>query len=193
MVSKINMSSEPMFFAEPSDFGKWLEEHHSSAAELWVGFHKKGSGKPSITWPESVVEALCFGWIDGVRKSLGDTSYMIRFTPRKPGSIWSAVNIEYVEQLISSGRMRPEGLKAFELRKDEKSSIYAYEQKGEATLDEASEQQFRSNAMAWEFFQSQPAWYRKQAVYRVISAKREETRVKRLADLIEGMKQGRRV
>jgi uncharacterized protein YdeI (YjbR/CyaY-like superfamily) len=193
MVSKINMSSEPMFFAEPSVFGKWLEEHHSSTPELWVGFHKKGSGKPSITWPESVVEALCFGWIDGVRKSLGDTSYMIRFTPRKPASIWSAVNIEYVEQLISSGRMRPEGLKAFELRKEEKSSIYAYEQKGEAKLDEASEQQFRSHAKAWEFFQSQPAWYRKQAVYRVISAKREETRVKRLADLIEGMEQGRRV
>jgi uncharacterized protein YdeI (YjbR/CyaY-like superfamily) len=187
------MSSEPIFFAEPSDFGKWLEEHHSSAPELWVGFHKKGSGKPSITWPESVVEALCFGWIDGVRKSLGDSSYMIRFTPRKPGSIWSAVNIEYVEQLISSGRMQPEGLKAFELRKEEKSSIYAYEQKGEAKLDEASEQQFRSNAKAWEFFQSQPAWYRKQAVYQVISAKREETRVKRLADLIEGMEQGRRV
>jgi uncharacterized protein YdeI (YjbR/CyaY-like superfamily) len=193
MVSKINMSSMPMFFAESSDFGKWLEEHHNSTPELWVGFYKKGSGKPSITWPESVVEALCFGWIDGVRKSLNDSSYMIRFTPRKPGSIWSAVNIEYVEQLINSGKMRPEGLKAFELRKEEKSSIYAYEQKDEAKLDEASEQQFRSNAKAWDFFQSQPAWYRKQAIYRVISAKREETRVKRLAVLIEGSEQGRRV
>jgi uncharacterized protein YdeI (YjbR/CyaY-like superfamily) len=193
MVSKINMGSDPVFFAEPADFGKWLEEHHSSAPELWVGFHKKGTGNPSITWPESVVEALCFGWIDGVRKSLGASSYMIRFTPRKPGSIWSTVNIEYAEQLISSGRMQPDGLKAYELRKVEKSSIYAYEQKEEAKLDNDSEKQFRSHAKAWEFFQSQPAWYRKQAIYRVTSAKREETRLKRLTALIESSEQGRRI
>ena len=151
---------------------------------MWVGFHKRGSGKPSITWPESVDCALCFGWIDGVRKSLGDDSYMIRFTPRKSASTWSAINIRRVEALTKDGLMHPAGLTAFTRRSDKKSAIYAYEQRHAAQLDADFEKQFRANKRAWEFFQSQPPWYRRTAAYWVISAKREETKQKRLATLI---------
>jgi uncharacterized protein YdeI (YjbR/CyaY-like superfamily) len=184
--------NEPTFFAKPSDFRSWLEKHHEQEKELWVGFYKKGSGKPSITWPESVDEALCFGWIDGVRKSLGEESYMIRFTPRKPGSNWSAVNVARVEELSREGRMRPAGLEAFEKRSEAKTGIYAYEQKEAAELEKAEERQFKANRKAWDFFQSQPDWYRRTAVWRVVSAKKEETRRKRLAKLIEESEQGRR-
>ncbi|HWM92332.1 MAG TPA: YdeI/OmpD-associated family protein [Thermoanaerobaculia bacterium] len=181
-----------IFFSTPSEFRAWLEKHHEREKELLVGFYKKGSGKPSITWPESVDEALCFGWIDGVRKSLGEESYMIRFTPRKPSSNWSAVNVARVEELSREGRMRPAGLKAFEERSEAKTGIYAYEQKDAATLEKAEERQFKANKPAWEFFHSQPAWYRKTAIWRVVSAKKEETRKKRLATLIEESAQGRR-
>src|SRR4051812_13488061 len=146
----------PTFFATPSEFRAWLEEHHDTAQEIWVGFYKKGSGKSSITWPEAVDQALCFGWIDSVRKSVDDTSYTNRFTPRKPRSTWSAVNIKRVGDLTELGLMRPAGLKAFAQRSDEKSGIYAYEQRQSAQLDAASEQQFRANQKAWDFFQSQP-------------------------------------
>ena len=183
----------PTFFATPAEWRAWLEQHHATTPELLVGFHKKGSGKPSITWPESVDEALCFGWIDGVRKSIDDTSYTIRFTPRKRGSTWSAVNIKRVAELTEMGRMQPAGLRAFGERTEEKSAIYAYEQKDAAKLDEASEQRFRANTKAWEFFQSQPAWYRRGAIWWVISSKREETRLKRLATLIEDSEHGRTI
>jgi uncharacterized protein YdeI (YjbR/CyaY-like superfamily) len=183
----------PIFFATPSEFRACLEENHERATELLVGYYKKGSGKPSMTWRESVDEALCFGWIDGVRRSLGEESYTIRFTPRKPGSNWSAVNVARVEELTRLGRMRPAGLKAFEGRSEAKTGIYAYEQKDSAALEQAEEKQFRADKPAWEFFQSQPAWYRKTAIWRVVSAKKEETRKRRLARLIAESAQRRRV
>jgi uncharacterized protein YdeI (YjbR/CyaY-like superfamily) len=176
---------DPLFFATPGDFRKWLESHHRDAGELWVGFYKKGSGKRSITWPESVDEALCVGWIDGLRRSIGDESYVIRFSPRKPTSIWSAVNIRRMKELISEGRVRPAGLKAFELRSEEKSARYSYEQRHSAEFDEASDQQFRANAIAWRYFQAQAPWYRRTATYWVVSAKKEETRQRRLMQLID--------
>jgi uncharacterized protein YdeI (YjbR/CyaY-like superfamily) len=178
-------ASRPRFFATPAEFRRWLAEHHETARELWVGFHKKGSGKPSITWPESVDEALCVGWIDGVRKSIDSDSYMIRFTPRKPTSIWSEVNIKRMGELIREGRVLPAGLRAFEKRTEAKSGIYAYEQRKTATLDEASEQRFRAHPAAWEYYLAQPPWYRRTTAWWVISAKREETRQKRLGELIE--------
>lgn len=176
---------EPTFFATPSELRAWLAERHDKTQELWVGFYKKGSGKPSITWPEAVDEALCFGWIDGIRKGIDEESYTNRFTPRKAGSIWSAVNIKRVGELTSLGLMLPAGLRAFEKRSEEKSGIYAYEQRDAARLEDADERQFRANKPAWNFFQAQPASYRKAAIWWVISAKKEETRRKRLATLIE--------
>ena len=175
----------PKFFPSLSAWRAWLEEHHEKHEELWVGFHKVGSGKPSITWPEAVDGALCFGWIDGVRKSLGETSYVIRFTPRRPRSIWSAININRVAELTTLGLMRPKGVQAFEKRTGKRSEIYAYEQRKGAKLNAVYEKQFRANTKAWKFFQTRPPWYRRTASWWVISAKKEETRVKRLAQLID--------
>lgn len=180
---------EPTFFPTPADFRAWLEKYHATEPELVVGFYKKDSGKTSITWPESVDEALCFGWIDGVRKRRDDQSYTIRFTPRKPGSIWSAVNIKNVEKLIAEGRTQPAGLSAFEKRSDEKSVVYSYE-RAKATLSEAEEQEFRSNVPAWEYFETRPRSYRKAAVWWVISAKKDETRRARFEKLIDLSAQG---
>jgi uncharacterized protein YdeI (YjbR/CyaY-like superfamily) len=173
------------FFAKPIDFRAWLEENHDKSSELWVGYYKKGSGKPSITWPESVDEALCYGWIDGLRKSIDEDSYKIRFTPRKTTSIWSSVNIERVKELTSLGLMKDAGIQAFELRKENKSSIYAYEQKNEAILEEVHEKAFQANNEAWDYFQKQAAGYRKTAIWWIVSAKKEETKLSRLAKLIE--------
>ncbi|HZE26873.1 MAG TPA: YdeI/OmpD-associated family protein [Terriglobales bacterium] len=181
------------FFATPADFRAWLDQHHVSEQELSVGLYKKDSGKPSITWPQSVDAALCYGWIDGVRNSIDEISYRIRFTPRKPTSIWSAVNVKRVAELTKLGLMCPAGVIAFEARKGDKTGIYAYEQRKSAKLSRAYEQQFRANKKAWNFFQSQPSWYRRTAAYRVISAKREETRLKRLAQLIEDSELGRSI
>ena len=183
----------PTFFATPADFRAWLEENHERAAELWVGFHKKATGRPSITWPEAVDEALCFGWIDGIRRSLGDESYVIRFTPRKPRSTWSAVNIARAKALIAEGRMRPAGLAAFEARSDDRSAIYSYEQRHEVRLAPDEEREFRANERAWEFFQAQPISYRRPALWWVVSAKREETRARRLRTLIEDSENSRRL
>jgi uncharacterized protein YdeI (YjbR/CyaY-like superfamily) len=184
---------QPEFFATPAQFRAWLETHHQSERELLVGFYKKGSGRPSITWPESVAEALCFGWIDGVRRSIDDEAYTIRFTPRKRGSIWSAVNMRLVEELIRDGRMRPAGLKAWEARDPAKSAIYAFEQKEAAQLDADAEARFRSNPQAWSFWQAQPPGYRKQITHWVTSAKREETRARRLETLIADCAAGKRI
>ncbi|WP_409344520.1 YdeI/OmpD-associated family protein [Paenibacillus sp. MBLB4367] len=193
MAESMKEPAQPAFFAAPSDFGAWLEEHHDKSKELWVGYYKVGSGKPSMTWPESVDEALCCGWIDGLRKGIDDISYMIRFTPRKPGSIWSDVNVARVTELTALGRMRPAGLNAFEKRKANKSGIYAYEQKQEAKLSDAQEAEFRANKQAWDFFQSQAASYRKTAIWLIVSAKKEETRRSRLAELIEDSANGRKI
>lgn len=177
-------------FKSPSDFRKWLEIHHAATQELWVGYYKKDSGKPSITWPESVDEALCFGWIDGIRKSVDDTSYTIRFTPRKRRSIWSAVNIRRAQELANLGRMRPAGLKAFQARQENKSGVYSYEQRSHK-LEGPYEEKLKKNKAAWDFFQAQPPSYRKAANWWVVSAKKEETRLKRLNKLIEDSAQGR--
>ncbi len=181
------------FFATPADFRGWLMTHHAKERELWVGFHKKGTARASITWPESVDEALCVGWIDGIRKTIDAESYKIRFTPRKPSSIWSAVNISRVEELTREGRMQPAGLEAFARRSEEKSRTYAYENKEAAAFTTEDEREFRASPKAWEFFQAQPPWYRKQAMWRVMSAKRPETRQKRLAQLIAKSKLRERV
>jgi uncharacterized protein YdeI (YjbR/CyaY-like superfamily) len=181
------------FFDSPAAFRAWLEANHGAAKELWVGYYKKGSGRPSITWPESVDEALCFGWIDGIRKSVDDVSYTIRFTPRKPRSNWSAVNVARVAELTRLGRMHPAGRKAFEGRAEEKTGVYSYEQRHSAALDEAYTQQFCANQAAWDFFQAQPAGYRRTAIWWVVSAKKEATRLKRLATLIEDSAHGRTI
>jgi uncharacterized protein YdeI (YjbR/CyaY-like superfamily) len=179
------MPAAPRFFAALADWRAWLEQNHAAEPELWVGFYKRDSGRPSITWPESVDGALCFGWIDGVRKSIDASSYKIRFTPRKPRSIWSAINIKRATELKDLGLMHAAGLAAFEKRDEKRSAIYAYEQRKSAKLPPAYEKQFRANKTAWQFFTAQPPWYQRTATYRVISAKREETRLKRLATLID--------
>lgn len=186
------MDTSPTFFSTPAEFRAWLERNHATARELLVGFYKKGSGKPSMTWPESVDQALCFGWIDGVRRSLGDDAYTIRFTPRKAGSVWSAVNTKRATELIELGLMHPAGLAAFEKRDERKTRQYSFERENVA-LEPAHEERFRANARAWEFFQRQPPGYRRTAAWWVLSAKREATRETRLATLIADSEAGRRI
>jgi uncharacterized protein YdeI (YjbR/CyaY-like superfamily) len=181
------------YFETPLDLRSWFEEHHESARELWVAFHKKATGRRSITWQESVDEALSFGWIDGIRKSINVDAYVIRFTPRKRGSIWSKVNIERANALIREGRMRPAGLRAFEARDTRKSGVYSFEQRAAAKLLPAEVKQFRANARAWAFFDSQPPGYRKTAIWWVVSAKRPETRARRLTTLIRDSAAGTRI
>jgi len=186
-------TSKVLFFATPDDFRAWLEQHHAIKKELSVGFYKRASSSPSITWPESVDCALSYGWIDGVRNTIDEISYRIRFTPRKPTSTWSAINVKRVAELTKLGLMRPAGMKAFEARKGDRTGIYAYEQRKSAKLLPAYEKQFRANKKAWAFFQSQPPWYQRTAAYRVISAKHEETRQKRLDQLIKDSAAGRTI
>ena len=182
----------PVFFASASEFRSWLAEHHASGPELWVGFYKRATGRPTLTWQESVDEALCFGWIDGIRKSVDAERYKIRFTPRRPGSHWSAVNLGRVAVLIDGGRMRPPGLAVYEARDPQKSGQYSFERK-RASLTAAQRERFREAPDAWAFFRSQPAGYRKLATWWVISAKREETRARRLETLIADSAEGRRL
>jgi uncharacterized protein YdeI (YjbR/CyaY-like superfamily) len=184
---------EPTFFATPSEFRSWLEKHHDEVGELLVGFHKKGSGRPSITYAESVEEALCFGWIDGVRRSIDDTSYSMRFTPRRARSSWIAVNVARVKGLTRQGRMHPAGLRAFEARSENKTGIYAYEQRHMAKLGAEQERRFRANRKAWGYFSAQSPSYRQTAIWWVVSAKKEETRQRRLATLMEDSEHGRTV
>ena len=181
------------FFATAALFREWLENYHDSAAELWVGFYRKATGRPSVTWPESVDEALCFGWIDGIRKKIADASYKIRFTPRKPKSTWSAVNIRRAQALQKEGRMRPAGLAAFGRREQNNSVVYSFENRESAKLPEADEREFRRDIAAWKFFQTQPPGYRRVASWWVISAKRPETRRKRLRQLIRQSREKRRI
>ena len=186
-------AERPRFFATPAKFRAWLERHHAATSELWVGFHKRGTGRASLTWPESVDQALCYGWIDGVRKSLGPESYAIRFTPRRSGSTWSKINLERVEELESLGLMQPAGRAAHAGRTAAKSGIYAYEQRDKAGLTPEQERTFKRNRKAWSYFQTEAPWYRRTATYWVVSAKREETRAKRLATLIADSAAGRRI
>jgi uncharacterized protein YdeI (YjbR/CyaY-like superfamily) len=175
----------PRFFTTPAKWRAWLELHHRSARELWVGFYKRGTGRPSITWPESVDQALCFGWIDGVRKAINEASYVIRFTPRRTGSVWSSVNLARAQELTRLGLMRPAGLVAHEARTPARSGLYSYEQRKSATLPEGLKRRLKGNRKAWAFFRQQPAWYRQGAVWWIVSAKKPETRERRLTALIE--------
>jgi uncharacterized protein YdeI (YjbR/CyaY-like superfamily) len=175
------------------DFHTWLATNHAKRAEQWIGFYRKHSGRPSITWPQAVDEALCFGWIDGLRKTINADSYKIRFTPRKRKSNWSALNVRRAEELAQRGRMRPAGLKAFELRAPAKPGIYSYENRQSAALSKSAERQFRSNRAAWDFFQQQPASYRTSAIWWIVSAKRPETQQKRLETLILDSQAKRRI
>ena len=182
----------PKFFPTQTDFRRWFEENHEREIELLVGFYKVGSGKPSMSWSQSVDEALCFGWIDGVRRSIDAESYAIRFTPRQSKSVWSAVNIAKVAELTSKGAMKPAGIAAFAKREESKSKIYAYENE----LKEFSaefESEFRANEKAWEFFQKQANWYKKQMTSWVMTAKQEATRQKRLEKLIGESENARKV
>ena len=180
------------FFRTPTELRKWFDRNHKTESELWVGFYTKDSGKPSITWPESVDEALCFGWIDGIRKSVDEISYKIRFTPRRRGSIWSAVNIKRAQELTKKNRMRSAGLKAFAERLEYKSGIYSYEQR-RAELEEPYNSGLKKNKSAWNFFQAQPPSYRKAISWWIVGAKKEETRLKRLKKLIEISAKGKRL
>jgi uncharacterized protein YdeI (YjbR/CyaY-like superfamily) len=189
----VGAGNEVLFFSEPREWRRWLDNHHAKAQELWVGFHKKSSGQPSITWPQAVDEALCFGWIDGIRKSIDDTRYRIRFTPRRAGSIWSKVNVGRARALSDLGRMAPAGLKAFGDRTEARTAVYLYEQRGVARLDSAYEKKLMADRQAWEFFLSKPPGYRKLAIRWVISAKQEQTRLRRLARLIEDSRSGQTI
>jgi uncharacterized protein YdeI (YjbR/CyaY-like superfamily) len=180
------------YFPSPEAFRAWLEEHHAERDELWVGFHRVATGAPSLTWREAVDEALCYGWIDGIRKRVDETRHVIRFTPRRPRSIWSAVNIARVEALEAEGRMREPGRAAFARRDDERSRIYSHE-RADARLDDAMERRFRDDRAAWAFWIAQPPGYRRTLSWWVISAKRPETRAKRLEQLIEESAAGKRV
>jgi uncharacterized protein YdeI (YjbR/CyaY-like superfamily) len=184
---------EPKFFPHQSDFRKWLEENHEKEKELVVGFYKIDSGKPSLTWSQSVDEALCFGWIDGIRKSVDHESYCIRFTPRRSTSIWSAVNVNKMEEMITKGLVKKAGLLAYEKLKD-KSKVYSYEKIDQnIQFSSKNEAQFKANSNAWEFFQKQPPYYRKQMTNWVISAKQETTQLSRLEKLIKASEGGKRL
>lgn len=184
---------KPQFFATENDFRHWLDKNYNKETELLVGFYKVATGKPSMTWSQSVDQALCYGWIDGVRKSTDDESYTIRFTPRKSSSIWSAININKIDELTKKGLMKPAGFKAFEKRKEEKSKIYSHEQEVSAELSPEFEASFKANAPAWDFFSSQAPWYRKVMVHLVMSAKQEKTKLSRLEKLIQASAEGKRL
>jgi uncharacterized protein YdeI (YjbR/CyaY-like superfamily) len=196
--------TDGVYFSSPEEFRAWLEEHHQAQTEVWVGYWKKATGKPSLTWSQAVDQALCFGWIDGVLRRVDDERHVQRFTPRKPTSNWSAINIAKVEQLRAEGLMRPAGEAAFARRRDAseavtsaqreaESGIYSYEQRDKAALDPQQEERFRANAAAWENFMAMPPSYRKMALWWVVSAKRPETRERRLGTLIEDSAAGRRL
>lgn len=182
----------PIFFSNQLKFREWLKKNHAKKTELLVGFYKVTSGKESITWPQSVDEALCYGWIDGIRKSIDEERYTIRFTPRRPGSNWSAVNIKKMEELKKKGLMQAPGIEAFKHRKEDKSAIYTYE-KEPVLLDKAFEKKFKANKAAWNYFQSKAPSYRKTAIGWVMQAKQEITRIKRLESLIRDSEAGKKI
>lgn len=183
--------SNPTFFATEADFRGWLEAHHDTADELLVGFWKKASGRPSIDWPQARDQALCFGWIDGVRRSMGEESYTIRFTPRRRGSIWSKVNVARFEALTAGGQMTEAGVRAYEENKH-RSGVYAYENE-QKDLTAAETAAFRKNRAAWADFEKRPAGYRKVVLHWINSARKPETRAKRLATLIADSAAGRKI
>ena len=189
----ISEESPPKFFSTPKLFRAWLAKNHDRADSLWVGYYRKDSGRRSITWPESVDEALCFGWIDGIRKKVDDISYKIRFTPRRAKSVWSAVNIGRVAALTREGRMAAAGTAAFARRDENNSRQYSFENRATAKLTAADEREFKRDPIAWKFFQAQPPGYRRLAAWWIISAKRTETRRARLKRLITTSRARRRI
>ena len=188
----MHSTAKPLFFPTQSDFRKWLQENHEKETELLVGFYKVGSGKKSITWSQSVDEALCFGWIDGVRRSIDEESYSIRFTPRKPKSIWSAINIKKIAELTDQKLMYPAGLAAFSKREENKSRIYSYE-KEKSTLPDDFLKKFKLNHKAWKYFQSLPASYKNPAIHWIVTAKQDLTKAKRLEELIRDSEAGKKI
>jgi uncharacterized protein YdeI (YjbR/CyaY-like superfamily) len=183
--------AKPIFFKGPEEYRAWLENNHETAKELWIGFWKKSTGKATITWQECVDESLCFGWIDGIRKSIDADSYKQRVTPRRPTSIWSQINIRRVGELTAEGRMRPMGLAAFEKRDETKA--YSFENRTRAVLGAAEEAKLRKNKRAWATWESSPPGYKRVASWWVMSAKKEETRQRRLASLIRDTAAGRKL
>lgn len=183
---------KPVFFKSAADFREWLDQHHADARELLVGFYRRESGRGGITYPEALDEALASGWIDGVRKRIDAEAYTIRFTPRKPGSIWSAVNIARVGELITRGLMKPSGLRVFRERDERKTRQYSYERE-QGKLGPALDAALRANRKASAFFDAQPPGYRKTVIFWVMSAKKDETRARRLAHLIECSASGTRI
>ena len=186
------MTINPIFFAKETDFRKWLQKNHTAADEVWVGFYKKHTGKPTVTYKEAVDQALCFGWIDGIRKSIDDEAYMNRFTPRRKGSNWSAVNIKRAKELIEAGLMQPAGARAFAERDEAKAKQYSFERENVA-FSAAQLREFKKNKRAWKFFEAQPPSYRKVMTWWVISAKQPATQERRLARLIAESEDERRV
>jgi len=184
---------KPLYFPSPAEWREWLSCNHESCPELWVGFYKKGTGRASITWQESVDQALCFGWIDGIRKTIDESRYVIRFTPRRAGSTWSAVNVKRVAELKKAGLMQQPGLKAFAGKLPAKTAIYAYEQRKVPIFSREQEKLFQEQPKAWEYFSSQPPGYRRLCTFWVISAKQEATRLRRLKALIGDSARGRRI
>jgi uncharacterized protein YdeI (YjbR/CyaY-like superfamily) len=182
---------DPRFFATPAEFRRWLEKNHMTARELWVGMHKRHTRKPSMTWPESVDCVLCFGWIDGLRRSLGEESYLIRFTPRKPTSVWSAINVRKMAELAKAGLMTPAGLAVFERRGASHEHGYTYDKR--KPFDATTLAAFKAKKKAWRFFEAQPPGYQRLLSDWVMKAKREETRERRLARLVADSAAGRRI
>ena len=183
---------KPRFFKTPSDFRAWLETHHADTPELWVGFYKKASGRKGITYPEAVDMALCFGWIDGIKKRVDKDSYTHRFSPRGAGSIWSVINTRRATELVGLGMMAPRGLEVFERRDRAKTKLYSNENRP-AAFAAALERTFRANPAAWTFFRAQPPGYQKLMIFYVMSAKKDEARLRRLAALIKSSAEGVRI
>ena len=184
-------SAEPIFFETPAELRAWFDAHGETAEDLWIGYHKKRTGRPTVSWSDTVDEALCFGWIDSVRYSIDEDRFKQRLTPRRTGSNWSAINIAKVERLTAEGRMQPAGIAAFEARRPDRSAIYSYERRHEASLTNDEIARFRSNRAAWAWFEERPPSYRTAAIWWVASAKRTETRERRLGALVEDSAAGR--
>lgn len=190
----MNMDEPTLFFSSPDAFYQWLEQHHQHEAVIWVGYYKKHTGIPSLTWPESVDQALCFGWIDGLRRSVDADRYKIRFTPRKPTSIWSDVNVRRYAELLQENRIQPAGIAAYARKKNTHSGLYSFEQNPEQiVLPEEFERQFKSRKTAWSFFQQSAPSIRKASIWWVVSAKQETTRLRRLTELIRCCEEGKKL
>ena len=189
----IEETAAPKFFRTPQRFRAWLAKNHERADSLWVGYYRKETGRPSITWPESVDEALCFGWIDGIRKKVDDSSYKVRFTPRRAKSVWSVVNIGRIAVLTREGRMQPAGAAAFQRRDENNTRRYSFENRATARLSPAQEREFRRDREAWKFYDAQPPGYKRLAAFWVARAKRSETRRARLERLIAASRARRRI